>query len=319
MKKNNRLSNSLAMGIEIGGTKIQVGIGSTDGKLLPGGMIRKRVVRENGALGIRRDLISMTEELLASKHLRLSNIDKIGIGFGGILDTNQGIVLKSFQIDGWNNFPLREWAEKQWGKNVFVHNDASTAGLAETLHGSGRGYTRIFYMTLGSGVGGGWILNGKIEDGQGFGAAEIGHTWVSDPESGIPTELEQICSGWSIGRRARLAASNKKTLMTKIAGTLEGIDAHVVYLAAEKGDEIANLILSETCQTLSLAISNIIALLHPERVILGGGVSLMGRLFWNTLRKEVKWRTIPLFSSQVDVVRAKLKDDVVVIGALCLS
>ena len=319
MKKNNHPTNPLAIGIEIGGTKIQVGIGSTNGKILPGGIIRKQVVRENRAAGIRHDLISMTEELLESKHLQLSNITKIGIGFGGILDTNQGIVLKSFQIDGWDNFPLKEWAEKQWGKPVFIQNDASTAGLAEALHGNGRGHSRVFYMTIGSGVGGGWILNGKIDEGQGFGAAEIGHTWVPDPANGIPTELEQICSGWSIGRRARVAASNQETLMTKLAGTLERIDAKTVYLAAERGDEIANHILEETYQTLALAISNIIALLHPERVILGGGVSLMGSLFWNKLRKEVQTRTIPLFVSQVEVVRAKLKEEVVVIGALRLE
>jgi glucokinase len=319
MKKNHGLTNHLAIGIEIGGTKIQVGIGSTNGKLLPRGIIRKQVVQENGAGGILRDLVSMIDELLESKHLKLSDIDKIGIGFGGILDANQGIILKSFQIDGWNNFPLKAWAEKQWRKPVFIQNDASTAGLAEALHGNGRGYSRIFYMTIGSGVGGGWILNGKIDNGQGFGAAEIGHTWVPDPTSGLPTELEQICSGWSIGRRARLAASDKKTLMTQMAGALERIDAKAVYLAAEKGDEIANRILDETCQALGLAISNVIALLHPERVILGGGVSLMGSLFWKRLRKEVQSRTIPLFASTVDVVRAKLKEDVVVIGALCLE
>ncbi|HUE98295.1 MAG TPA: ROK family protein, partial [Anaerolineales bacterium] len=269
-----RPENPLALGIEIGGTKLQVGIGSSNGKLMHRGIVRKQVVGEHGAAGIRRALLLMVEEILESKHLGLSDINKIGIGFGGILDTNQGVVLKSFHIDGWDNFPLKEWAEKQWRKPVFIQNDASTAGLAESRRGSGRGYTRLFYMTLGSGVGGGWILHGKIDDGQGFGVAEIGHTWVPDPDSGMPTELEQICSGWSIGRRARLAASNKKTLMTRIAGTLERIDAKVVYLAAEKEDQVANLILSETCQVLGLAIGNVIALLHPERVILGGGVSL---------------------------------------------
>jgi len=319
MKKNNSLTDPLGIGIEIGGTKIQVGIGSTNGKLLRRGVIRKQVVRENGAEGIRRDIISMVDELLESRQLELSKITKIGIGFGGIVDTNQGVTLRSFQINGWDNFPLQEWAEKQWRKPVSVQNDASTAGLAEALHGSGRGCARVFYMTIGSGVGGGWILNGKIDDGQGLGAAEIGHTWVPDPESGIPTELEEVCSGWSIGRRARLAAANKKTLMTKMAGGIEGIDAQVVYSAAEKGDKLAKLILRETCQTLALAISNVAALLHPELVILGGGVSLMGPLFWNTLRKEVKLRTIPSFASQVEVVRAKLKEEVVVIGALCLS
>jgi glucokinase len=107
--------------------------------------------------------------------------------------------------------------------------------------------------------------------------------------------------------------------MTKLAGGLERIDAKVVYLAAEQGDKIANRILNETCQTLGIAISNVIALLHPECVIIGGGVSLMGSLFWNKLRNEVKSRTIPSFDSQVDVVKAKLNENVVVIGALCLG
>jgi glucokinase len=319
MKKNGNPVDPLAIGIEVGGTKIQVGIGSVSGNLMSNGVIQSQVVHEHGAEGIRRAIVSMTEEILEYKRLRLANISKIGIGFGGILDTNSGVVLKSYQIEGWNHFPLKKWAEEQWEKPVFIQNDASTAGLAESLHGNGRGYARVFYMTIGSGIGGGWIVDGKIDDGQGFGAAEIGHTWVPDPNSGSPVELEQVCSGWSIGRRARAVASIEKTLMTKLAGSIDRIDAKIVYLAAEKGDEIANRILVETCQTLALAISNVIALLHPERVILGGGVSLMGPLFWDTLRADVKSRMIPSFTSQVKLVKALLKENVVVIGALCLN
>jgi glucokinase len=213
MKTSTNPAVPLAIGIEIGGTKIQAGIGSVNGKLIPGGIIQRQVVREHGADGIRRDLISMTQAILESKRIGLADIARIGIGFGGILDTNSGVVLKSFQIDGWNDFPLKRWAEDRWGKPVFVQNDASVAGLAESLYGSGRGYSRVFYMTIGSGIGGGWIVDGKIDDGQGLGAAEIGHTWVPDPVSGEPAELEQICSGWSIGRRARMFAKSNKTLM----------------------------------------------------------------------------------------------------------
>jgi glucokinase len=319
MKEKQSSEDQLALGIEIGGTKTQVGLGTVSGKLIRGGVIQSRVVRENGAAGIRRDIVSMTENLLESKHLKLLEISKIGFGFGGILDTNSGVILKSYQIDGWDNFPLKKWAEQRWGRPVFIQNDASVAGLAETLFGNGRGYSRVFYMTIGSGIGGGWIQDGKIDDGQGLGAAEIGHIWVPGPTSGAPVELEQICSGWSIGRRARKVAANEKTLMREIAGATDKIDAKTVYLAAEGGDEIANRILLETCQTLGLAIGNVIALLHPERVILGGGVSLMGPLFWDTLRKEVKSRTISSFAVKVDIVRAKLKDNVVVTGALCLG
>ena len=309
----------LSIGIEIGGTKTQAGIGSADEGLLPGGIVRRPVVREHGAEGILRDIVSMVDELLVSNRLKLADIHKIGIGYGGILDSSRGVILKSFQIDGWTDFPLREWAEQQWSKQVYIENDASTAGLAEYALGNGRGCSRLFYITAGSGVGGGWILHGKIDSGQGLGAAEIGHTWVLDPQSGKPTELEQVCSGWAIGQRAREAARDAQTLMEELAGSIEQIDAKIVYAAAAKGDEIACRILNETCRTFAIGMSNVAALLHPERVILGGGVSLMGPLFWDTLQEEFHKRVLPTFAPGVQLLPAKLHEDVVVIGALCLE
>jgi glucokinase len=162
-------------------------------------------------------------------------------------------------------------------------------------------------------------VNGKIDSGQGLGAAEIGHMWVPDPQSGKLRELEQVCSGWAIGQRARLAAADANTLMEDMAGSLEDIDAKTVYQAAERGDEIAARILNETCQILGTALSNVVALLHPERIVVGGGVSLMGPLFWDSLQTEFKSRVIPVFAPQVELMPAKLKEDVVVIGALCLT
>ncbi len=309
----------LSIGIEIGGTKTQVGIGSSVEGLLPGGIVRRTVQRENGADGILGDLVSMVAELLLSKGLALEDVSKIGIGFGGPLDSARGVVLQSFQIDGWIDFPLKQWAEKQWGKPVMIENDASTAGLAEFTLGNGQGCSRLFYITIGSGVGGGWILNGRIDPGQGLGAAEIGHMWVPDPWSGRPMELEQVCSGWGIGQRARQAAANSDSLMERLAGSIDKIDAKILYSAAEQGDEIAARILSETCQTLGMVMGNIVALLHPQRIVVGGGVSLMGPIFWDALQSEFRSRVMPAFASRVELVPAKLGEDVVVIGALCLE
>ena len=319
MKTGPSSINLSSIGIEIGGTKTQVGIGSAERGLLPGGIIRRTVRREEGANGILRDLASMVDELLTSNGISLSEVCRIGIGFGGPLDSARGVILKSFQVDGWTDFPLKEWAEALWQKPVTLENDASTAGLAEYTFGRGRGCSRLFYITVGSGVGGGWILNGRIDNGQGLGAAEIGHMWVPHPRTGQFAELEQVCSGWAIGQRARQAASGGHSLMEELAGAVESIDAKVVYQAAEKGDEAALCVLKETCQTLGMAISNIVALLHPERVVLGGGVSLMGPLFWDMLQAEFRSRVMPVFSPQVELVPAELKEDVVVIGALCLG
>ncbi len=234
MENDRSSTNLLSIGIEIGGTKTQVGIGSAEFGLLPGGIVRRTVNRENGASGILRDLVSMLDELLSTQGIPISDICKVGIGFGGPLDSSRGVILKSYQIDGWENFPLKEWAEKQWRMPAILENDASTAGLAESILGNGRGCSRLFYITVGSGVGGGWIINGKIDNGQGLGAAEIGHMWVPDPDNGKPVELEQICSGWAIGQRARMAAAGSNSLMEQIAGSLEKIDAKVVYSGGRK-------------------------------------------------------------------------------------
>lgn len=315
----NDSNNLLAIGIEIGGTKTQVGIGSAAQGLLPGGIIRRQVHRDHGAEGILHNLTAMVDELLLSNALTLADISRIGIGYGGILDSSRGVILKSFQIDGWTDFPLKEWAERQWGKPVIIENDASTAGLAEYMLGNGRGCSRLFYITVGSGVGGGWIVNGRIDSGQGLGAAEIGHMWVPDPQSHRPMELEQICSGWAIGQRAREAAAESPSMMKLLAGSIEKIDAKIASAAADQGDEAACRILHETCQTLALGISNVVALLHPERVVIGGGVSLMGPLFWNTLQEQFRERVLPTFAPRVQLLPAKLQENVVVIGALCLE
>ena len=319
MKNGHRTAGPYSIGIEIGGTKTQAGIGSAETGLLPGGIVRRQVVPEQGARGILGDLVSMLEGLSISQGLQHTDIHKIGIGFGGPVDSSRGIVLESFQIGGWTDFPLKEWAEAQWHRPVFLENDASTAGLAEYKFGRGRRVSRLFYMTVGSGIGGGWILNGRIDPGQGLGAAEIGHMWVPDPHTGELAELERICSGWAIGQRARRAASRAHSLMEEMAGSVDRIDAKTVYLAAEQGDEMALRILRESCQTLGMAISNVVALLHPERIVLGGGVSLMGPLFWELLQEEFRARLMPVFAPQVELVPAELGEDVVVTGALCLE
>ncbi len=310
--------NPLSIGIEIGGTKIQVGVSSPEGKLLH--VTRRKAAMEAGAAGIRAALLAMTDEALRAVHYRLAEIARIGIGFGGLVDARRGVSIRSFQVDGWENFPLRDWAEEQWRRPAVIENDACTAGLAECVHGGGRGCERVFYITVGSGVGGGWIVQGRVDASQGIGSAEIGHTWMPDPQTGELAELEQICSGWAIGRRARAAASQTPaTRMIELAGAVEAIEAPVVYAAAQQGDPLAKRLLAETCQALGLAIGNVITLLRPERVVIGGGVSLMGDLFWQGLREQVALRAFPYFGAGVEIVPAELGEEVVVIGALCLA
>jgi len=159
---------------------------------------------------------------------------------------------------------------------------------------------------VGSGIGGGFVVDGRIDEGQGLGAGEIGHTWVTDPETGRPEKLEHVASGWSIGRRASRRLGREVTAVE-------------VYALAEAGEAAARKVLEEAAGALAAGIANVVALLHPERVILGGGVSLMGPLFWEPLRAELAERAFAPFAKSFDLVPAALGEEVVVVGAVLLG
>ena len=296
---------TLALGIEIGGTKLQAGIGGEDGRLLT--VARADVTPSRGGAGIRETLPGLVVQALSEAGGTAEQIASIGVGFGGPVDSARGKVLTSHQVEGWSDFPLRDWIAEQWKVPVVLQNDCKCAAFAEASLGAGRGLKRVFYMTIGSGIGGGFVADGKIDDGQGLGAGEIGHTWVPDPTAhGKPEKLELVASGWSIGRRA--AQRMGRDML-----------AQDVYAAAANRDPEALAVIRETCEALAIGISNVVTLLHPERVILGGGVSQMGPLFWDTLHRKIRSFAFKPFADRVEIVPAALGEDVVVIGAMLLG
>ena len=307
----------LRIGIEIGGTKLQAALGDSSCRVLR--LERRSIQPEHGAAGVLAALPPLLDALLKGAGRAWHDVAAVGIGFGGPVDAAAGIVMRSFQVPGWDGFHLAEWAWRAWDRPVAIANDAAVAGLAETMLGASKGAQRTFYMTIGSGIGGGWIVDGRIDLGQGMGMAELGHTYVPDPKTGAAVELETVCSGWAIGSRARAAAAQESSHMPELAGSLAAVDARIVYAAAEAGDPVARRIVDETTATLGLALANVIALLHPQVIVIGGGVSLMGPLFWDGLRAAVVRRAMPAYVASVRIERAMLGEDVVPVGALCLA
>jgi len=296
---------SLAVGIEIGGTKLQAGVGLRDGKLVA--LVRRAVDPSKGGAGIREQIPSLVEEAVAKAGCRREDLAGVGVGFGGPVDSNRGRILVSHQIEGWTDFPLRDWLQKKVEVPVVLQNDAKTAALAEATHGAGKGLRRIFYITVGSGVGGGLVIDGAPDVGQGLGAGEIGHTWVPDPDTGKPEKLEHIASGWAIGKRG------SRRLGREVTG------ADVAALAG-KGDAVARKVVEESAEALAIGIGNVLALLHPERFIVGGGVSLIGDLWWGPLKRMLAERyAFKPFAQSFDVVPAALGEEVVVVGAAQLG
>ena len=310
------------VGIEIGGTKLQLGLGRGDGQILA--MWRGQVDPRAGGEGIRKQIEQAVPELLATARLDRSTLRGVGIGFGGPVDDATATVIKSHQIAGWDGFPLAAWISDLLQVPAVLCNDADVAGLGEALFGAGKGLSPIFYITLGSGVGGGLIIDGKIYRGCGRGAAEIGHLRMRHPTRIEQTRmeiLEGLTSGWGIESQVGLEEKLGRDLAGIRKHALPGpITARAVALAASEGDAVAREILDNAWQALAEGICSVIALLCPRRVVIGGGVSLMGEeLLFRPLREHVAARVFEPFRNLTEIVPAVLGEEMVVHGALALA
>jgi len=314
------------LGIEIGGTKLQVGVGPDDGVLR--GLWRGTVEVAAGPEGIRRQIAEAVPEVLARSGIDPSQLRGVGVGFGGPVDDATRTVIKSHQIEGWDGFPLADWVGELVGLPAALGNDADVAGLAEALHGAGKGLSPIFYVTIGSGIGGGFIINGEIYRGCGRGAAEIGHMRFSCSGNEAPgiyscapklVLVEEMASGFGIANRARWAGPSDE-LIVRCDGNPERITAQMIAEAAEGGDRLSRELLRSAWDCLANAICHVIALLCPRRIVIGGGVSLMGEeLLFRPLRQLVAERVFKPFAGSYDIVPAALGEEVVVHGAIALA
>lgn len=319
------------LGIEIGGTKLQLGLGRGDGVLA--GHWRGAVDASNGADGIRRQIVQAVPELLGQAKMERGQLRGVGIGFGGPVDDATRTVIKSHQIEGWDNFPLADWIGELVGLPAVLGNDADVAGLAEALFGAGKGLSPIFYITIGSGIGGGLIINGEIYRGCGRGAAEIGHLRVPFNDLLADTAeqcdqlqidvLENVSSGWAIERVMRYFAESSPgdyfALYSACGGEPSTLTMRHVAQALQYPLEPLDRIFAIPLTSLCEAICHVIALLCPRRIVIGGGVSLMGEdLLFKPLRKLVAERVFKPFANCYDIVPAALGEEVVVHGALAL-
>lgn len=317
------------LGIEVGGTKLQLGVGRADGTLIPP-LERRPIHPEHGAGAIREQILAVYREILCRHGVSPPRLRGVGLGFGGPVDVANGRIQASFQVPGWTDFPLVDWLRQAFEvPAVQVQNDADTAGLAESCLGAGVGCSPLLYLTIGSGIGGALILDQRIYRGGGLGAVEIGHMQVPvQAESGIVfRELEQVASGWGIARAGQVQAIALREqggedwdVLRRANGDPGSITARLVAEAAAENDPLAGLILDRAHRALAFVLRQAIVLLGPRRIILGGGVSLIGEDHWFApLRRLVAEEVFSLFAGSYDIVPAALGEDVVVHGALLLA
>jgi glucokinase len=339
------------LGIEIGGTKLQLGVGRPDGSPLVA-FERFDVDAKRGAIGILERIESAGIALL-QKHKCTS----VGIGFGGPVDVAGGRTVKSHQIEGWDDFPLVEWCQQTLGLPTRVQNDCDSAASAEALYGAGQGHPVVFYVTVGTGIGGGLVIDRQIYRGSGSGAAEIGHLRPGLLADHPEYTVESLASGPGIAASARSRLTDSiahpfdsffsrfyrkrdlKTradqprltkeqaeaefaadLLSRCNGELANLTAKTVAQAAGDGNEIAREVLEHAIEALGWAIAQAITLVAPSIVVLGGGVSLMEQsLFLIPLREQVSRYVFPPFAGKYVIVPAALGELAVVYGAIAVA
>lgn len=249
----------------------------------------------------------------------------IGVSFGGPVDASTGLVRLSHHVFGWENTPLKQLLETEFGIPVSVDNDANVAALGEHRFGAGQGYDSLLYITVSTGVGGGWILNGRPWRGVDSMAGEIGHV-VVDPNGplclcGKRGCVERLASGPYIAQQAQTLLRDQpqqgQVLRHLIGGNLQVVTAQLVSQAAAQGDELAVGILQSAGRALGVGIGNVANLINPQRFILGGGVTNAGTSFWSEVRRVARETALP--EVHFEIVPAALGDEAPLWGAVALA
>lgn len=310
----------MLLGIEIGGTKLQLAVGPGGGQPLVD-LRRLDVDPADGAEGVLRQIAQCGAELLEQHQVRA-----LGVGFGGPIDSASGTTITSHQVEGWDSFPLVDWCRDTIGVPAALVNDSDAAGLAEARFGAGEGGRVVFYSNVGSGIGGALIIDGNLFCGGSGVASELGHLRPGLHCDSPDQSLESMASGWAIAAAARSRAAERsdtadaQDLLSRCEGQTRLLTTKHVAEAATAGNELAWAVFREACEAYGWALAQMITLLAPNVVVLGGGVSLVGEeLFLAPVRAAVDRFVFPPHRGTFNIRPAALGEEVVLHGAMAMA
>nr|WP_295972697.1 ROK family glucokinase [uncultured Bacillus sp.] len=312
------------IGIDIGGTSTKIALLTKDGKI-----IEKRDIptpfQDDGSFLSGR-VIDTIYALLRSNRLKISSIAGIGLGAPGPVQAEKGYFYEIPNLEWPDRYPAKSLLEQASGLPVRINNDANCAALGEMWRGAGMGASHLVCVTLGTGIGGGVIINGAILQGSRGAAGEIGHV-TSVAENGARCNcgktgcLETVASATGIVRlatervEARRDSSNKLTSLLKETGVLT---AKGIFDLARTGDRTAMEVVEEAAHYLGIALANIANTLNPEKIIIGGGVSNARDLLYDPVKRIYDKHVFPFSASATEITLAQLGNDAGVIGAAWL-
>lgn len=306
-------------GIEIGGRGQRAVLIGEEGRILDS---THSIDRGSSAPAIVETACLLIEQIIARRNLSTTSLQGIGIAFGGPVDAERGITIRSHRTNGFEQFPLASLIEERFGVRTVLENDARAAALGEFTFGAGRGSRNMVYLHLGSGVGGGIIVDGRLHHGVSMTSGELGHMVVTTNgprcSCGKPGHLEAYASEGAIVERMRLqlAATSPETKANWLAQ--HGVTVKRIFDAYET-DASAKAVVDETIQVIGLAIANLVTALNPDAVILGGHVTEAAMGLPGMVRAKIRQYGFDAAARHVAVASAQLGADSGVIGAAVLA
>jgi glucokinase len=301
------------MGIEIGGTKLQVVLGDESARIVS----RTRIPVGRGANGawIRE---RVDAALAAARGMH--ELAALGVGFGGPVDRDSGQVARSHQVEGWDSFPFRDWLSERAGRvPVIVENDSNAAGLGEAISGAGAGFRTVFYCNFGSGVGGALVTDrgATIYHGAPPGEMEFGHLRLSRDGDTV----ESKCSGWAVDERIRTecARAPRDSTLARLVAMDPGGESRHLAAALAANDAVAQQVMHDVAADIGFALSHVVHLAHPDVIVLGGGLSLVGEPLRTAVADALAPHVMEAFRPAPWVALAALGEDAVPVGALLLA
>jgi glucokinase len=311
------------LAIDLGGTKVIVSIISHQGQVMA--KEYHLTLAEEGPQSVINQIFSAIDRLLSARNIDPSQLHSISIAAAGAIDFDKGVVTLSPNLPGWHDIPLRDIVNRKCKVNTILINDASAAALGEHEFGAGKGVNNLILLTVGTGIGGGIIINGRLYSGPSGSAGEIGHMTidVNGPRCSCGNIgcLEMLASGSAVAREAirRISQGGRSILAGMVEGKIENITAEKVEVAARGGDSLALEVISKAATYLGVGMVNLVNIFNPEMIIVGGGVAKMGELLLKPARQVVKERAFPLSAQAVRIVPAQLGDNAGVLGAAAFA
>ena len=310
-----------AIGIDIGGTKISIVVGTSTGRIL----VRREIPTLTGSRTkiCVRDLVANLKSLIHEKGIPKKQILGIGVGCPGAVNSLKGILPRSPNLPGWKGIPLRKILKKAFGLPVFLANDANAAAMGELVFGAGKRSKNFIYMTVSTGIGGGIVANGALYEGSSFAAGEIGHiSIVPDGKKcgcGKHGCLEAYASGTAIASFVRERMTKANTKIWRFLSRNKKFSARQVGMTAREGDKLSIQSYKAAGYYLGIGIASLLNTLNPDTVVIGGGVLHSAHpIFWHSMVKSAKGHAWPETFRAAKIIRSKLLGKVGDLGALAL-